>query len=225
MIFQENRSFELVLGILVLSILWVGAKSQCSDDCDALASFYVWNGANLTFISNTFSTTIKDILSYNPQITNPDIIQTQSRVNFPFSCNCIDGKFMGHQFGIQVKTRTTYPRIARLYCSNLTTVEKLQESNSYDPNNVPENAIVNVVVNCSCGNSHVSKDYGLFITYPLRPGKNLVTLANDFDLPQKLLADYNPEANFSRGSGLVFIPGKGNWSLYQGLYTHILWIF
>lgn len=92
----------------------------------------------------------------------------------------------------KVKTSTTYPRIARLYCSNLTTVEKLQESNSYDPNNVPVNAIVKVTVNCSCGNSHVSKDYGLFITYPLRPGENLVTVANDFNLPQKLLEDYNP---------------------------------
>ncbi|TMW93234.1 hypothetical protein EJD97_011997 [Solanum chilense] len=206
--FQENRSFELVLGLLVLNILWVGVKSQCSDDCDALASFYVWNGANLTFMSNTFSTPIKNILSYNPQITNPDIIRTQSRVNVPFSCSCVDGKFMGHQFDVQVKTSTTYPRITRLYCSNLTTVEKLQESNSYDPNNVPVNSIVKVIVNCSCGNSHVSKDYGLFITYPLRPGENLVTLANDFSLPQKLLEDYNPEANFSSGSGLVFIPGK-----------------
>ncbi|XP_049381806.1 lysM domain receptor-like kinase 3 [Solanum stenotomum] len=219
MIFQENRSFELVLGLLVLNILWVGAKSQCSDDCDALASFYVWNGANLTFISNTFSTTIKNILSYNPQITNPDIIQFQSRVNVPFSCSCVDGKFMGHQFDVQVKTSTTYPRIARLYCSNLTTVEKLQESNSYDPNNVPVNAIVKVTVNCSCGNSHVSKDYGLFITYPLRPGENLVTVANDFNLPQKLLEDYNPEANFSRGSGLVFIPGKDQNGTYPPLRT------
>ncbi|XP_015065171.1 lysM domain receptor-like kinase 3 [Solanum pennellii] len=216
---QENRSFELVLGLLVLNILWVGVKSQCSDDCDALASFYVWNGANLTFMSNTFSTPIKNILSYNPQITNPDIIQFQSRVNVPFSCSCVDGKFMGHQFDVQVKTSTTYPRIARLYCSNLTTVEKLQESNSYDPNNVPVNSIVKVIVNCSCGNSHVSKDYGLFITYPLRPGENLVTLANDFSLPQKLLEDYNPEANFSSGSGLVFIPGKDQNGTYPQLRT------
>ncbi|CAN4078400.1 unnamed protein product [Withania somnifera] len=209
MIFQESRSFELVLGILVLNILWVGAKSQCSDGCDALASFNVWNGTNLTFISRSFSTTIKNILSYNPQITNPDIIQYQSRVNVPFSCSCVNGKIMGHQFGLQVKSSTTYPRILRFYYSNLTTVEKLQESNSYNPNNVPANAIVNVIVECFCGNSHVSKDYGLFITYPLRSNENLDTLANDFNLPKELLKDYNPGANFSRGSGLVFIPGKG----------------
>lgn len=210
MIFQESRIFELVLGILVLNILWVGAKSQCSDDCDALASFYLWNGANLTFISYSFSTTIKNILSYNPQITKPDTIQFQSRVNVPFSCGCINGEFMGHQFDLQVKTSTTYPRIVRFYFSNLTTVEMLQKSNSYDPNNVPVNSIVKVIVNCSCGNSQVSKDYGLFITYPIRPNETLATIANDFKLPQKLLEDYNPEANFSRGTGLVFIPGKGN---------------
>ncbi|MCD7472899.1 hypothetical protein HAX54_014316 [Datura stramonium] len=219
MIFQGNRSFELVLGILVLNILWVGAKSQCSEGCDALASFYVWNGTNLTFISRSFSTTIKNILSYNPQITDPNIIRFQSRVNVPFSCSCVDGKFMGHQFALQVKNTTTYPRIVRFYYSNLTTVEKLQESNSYDPNNVPAKAIVNVPVNCSCGNSHVSKDYGLFITYPLRPNENLITIANDFNLPQKLLEDYNPEANFSRGSGLVFIPGKDQNGTYPPLRT------
>ncbi|CAN4083739.1 unnamed protein product [Withania somnifera] len=220
MIFQESsRSLVLVLGILVLNILWVGTKSECTDGCDALASFYIWNGTNLTFISHSFSTTIKNILSYNPQITNPDVIQFQSRVNVPFSCGCVDGKFMGHQFGVQVKTSTTYPRIVRFYYSNLTTVEKLQESNSYDPNNVPANSIVNVIVNCSCGNSHVSNDYGLFITYPLRPNENLVTLANDFNLPQKLLEDYNPGANFSRGSGLVFIPGKDQNGTYPPLRT------
>ncbi|KAK4347616.1 hypothetical protein RND71_033955 [Anisodus tanguticus] len=219
MLFQENRRSMLVLGFLVLNILWVGVKSQCTDGCDALASFYVWNGTNLTFISNSFSTTIKNILSYNPQITNPDIIRFRSRVNVPFSCSCVNGKFMGHQFGVQVKASTTYPRIARLYYSNLTTVEKLQVLNSYDPNNVPANAIVNVIVNCSCGNSHVSKDYGLFITYPLRPDENLVTVADDFNLPQKLLEDYNPEVNFSRGSGLVFIPGKDQNGTYPLLRT------
>ncbi|XP_060193022.1 chitin elicitor receptor kinase 1-like [Lycium barbarum] len=219
MVFHENRRFELVLGILVaLNILWV-AKSQCSDDCDALASFYVWNGTNLTFISNSLSTTIKNILSYNPQITNPDIIRYQSRVNVPFSCGCVDGKFMGHQFGVKIRAGTTYPRIAQLYYSNLTTVKNLQELNSYDPNNVPANSIVNVIVNCSCGNSRVSKDYGLFITYPLRPNENLVTVANEFNLPQKLLEDYNPEADFSRGSGLVFIPGKDGNGTYPPLRT------
>ncbi|XP_016459977.1 lysM domain receptor-like kinase 3 [Nicotiana tabacum] len=219
MIFQESRIFELVLGILVLNILWVGAKSQCSDDCDALASYYLWNGANLTFISSSFSTTIKNILSYNPQITKPDTIQFQSRVNVPFSCGCVNGEFMGHQFDLQVKTSTTYPRIVRFYFSNLTTVEMLQKSNSYDPNNVPANSIVNVTVNCSCGNSQVSKDYGLFITYPFRPNETFATIANDFKLPQKLLEDYNPEANFSRGTGLVFIPGKDQNGTYPPLRT------
>ncbi|KAH0646149.1 hypothetical protein KY290_034890 [Solanum tuberosum] len=100
---------------------------------------------------------------------------------------------MGNSWAISLVCRstiTTYPRIARLYCSNLTTVEKLQESNSYDPKIVPANAIVNIIVKCSCGDSHVSKDYGLFITYPLCTDQNLVTVANEFNVPQKLLEDY-----------------------------------
>ncbi|KAK4360907.1 hypothetical protein RND71_019859 [Anisodus tanguticus] len=157
--------------------------------------------------------------SYNPQITDADQIQYKSRVNVPFSCGCVNGKFMGHQFSVQIKASTTYRRINWLYYSNLTTVEKLQELNSYDPNNVPVNAIVNVIVNCSCGNSHVSKDYGLFITYNLRPHENLVTVANEFNLPQKLLEDYNPEANFSKGNRLVFIPGKDQNGTYPPLRT------
>ncbi|KAK4739179.1 hypothetical protein R3W88_002876 [Solanum pinnatisectum] len=87
---------------------------------------------------HAFSTTIKNILSCNPQITNTDT-QFQSRVNVPFSYSCVDGKFIGHQFGVQVKT-----------------------------------------------------NYAQFITYPLRPDQNLVTVANEFNLPQKLLEDYNP---------------------------------
>ncbi|WMV11890.1 hypothetical protein MTR67_005275 [Solanum verrucosum] len=75
-------------------------------------------------------------------------------------------------------------------CFKIVDIER--SLNSYDPDNVPANAIVNIMVKCSCGDSHVSKDYGQFITYPLRPDQNLVTVANEFNLPQKLLEDYNP---------------------------------
>ncbi|MFS7967144.1 putative non-specific serine/threonine protein kinase [Helianthus anomalus] len=45
---------------------------------------------------------------------------------------------------------------------------------SYDRNPIPnDDATINVMVNCSCGNSSVSKDYGLFLTYPLRVGETL----------------------------------------------------
>ncbi|KAJ7964817.1 putative Receptor protein kinase [Quillaja saponaria] len=52
------------------------------------------------------------------------------------------------------------------------------------------------------------KDYGLFITYPLLEEDSLQSIANQTDLDATLLERYNPGVNFSRGSGLVFIPVK-----------------
>lgn len=201
---------------LVLIIFWVGGggvvvveSSKCGGDdgCEALASYYLWDGATLTVIARVLSTTINTILDYNPQITNPNLIQMGSRVNVPFSCGCFNGEFMAHQFVYQSRPGNTYQRISSLVYSNLTTVEMLEKFNNNNNNN---SQLVNVVVNCSCGNSKVSKDYGLFISYPLRVGESLSSVANEFDLPEKLLEDYNPGMDFGNGSGLIFVPGKGN---------------
>lgn len=55
----------------------------------------------------------------------------------------------------------------------------------------------------------MSKDYGLFVTYPLREGETLESVAAENNLTADVVRSYNPSANFSSGSGLVFIPGKG----------------
>ena len=202
--------FEFISSLLVLIIFCVRVESSCSDGCDALGSYYLWPDVNLTFISTVFSTSVSQIRSYNPQITNPDFIDRDTRINVPFSCGCVGGEFMGHQFDYQIRSGNYYQLIAERYYSNLTTVEMLRSFNSYDPDRLPDvNAILNVTVNCSCGNSRVSRDYGLFVTYPLRPGENLSSLASESQLPEELLRDYNPGSNFSSGSGLVFIPGRG----------------
>ncbi|KAL0328758.1 UNVERIFIED_CONTAM: Chitin elicitor receptor kinase [Sesamum calycinum] len=214
---QEKRILDIFFGFLVLNLFWVGVESQCSKGCQALASYYIWDGANLTFISTTFSTTVNNIVSYNPQITNPDLIRFGTRLNVPFSCGCINSDFMGHQFIHQIRTGNTYQRLAELYYSNLTTVEMLTRFNSYPPESLPPGAQLNVTVNCSCGNSRVSKAYGLFITYPLRPGESLSSVANEFSLPERLLQDYNPGVDFSSGSGLVFVPGKDQNGTYPPL--------
>ncbi|KAL6992837.1 hypothetical protein U1Q18_010957 [Sarracenia purpurea var. burkii] len=155
------------------------------------------------------STSIPEIQSYNPQITNPDDIDFGARVNVPFSCGCVRENFLGHVFLYAIHRGDNYYLIAKEYYSDLTTVELLQSFNSYDTLMVPDYGLLNVTVNCSCGNSKVSKDYGLFITYPLRPGENLSSVAGEFNLSEQLLQDYNPNSNFGAGSGLVFIPGKG----------------
>ncbi|KAL2253309.1 UNVERIFIED_CONTAM: LysM domain receptor-like kinase 3 [Sesamum indicum] len=207
---REKRSLDIFFGFLVLNLFWAGVESQCSKGCQALASYYIWEGANLTFISTTFSTPVNNIVSYNPQITNPDLIRSGTRLNVPFFCGCINSEFMGHHFIHQIRAGNTYLRLAELYYSNLTTVEMLTRFNSYPPESLPAGAQLNVTVNCSCGNSRVSKAYGLFITYPLRPGESLSSVANEFSLPERLLQDYNPGVDFSSGSGLVFVPGRAD---------------
>ncbi|KAL5573413.1 hypothetical protein UlMin_023010, partial [Ulmus minor] len=198
-----------LLFLVFISLCFISAKSSCSKGCDlALASFYVWQGANLTSVAENFGTTPDEIVSYNkPNVTSKDSVEAFSRIRIPFSCDCIRDEFLGHIFEYPVVTGDTYEKIVANY-SNLTSVQRLRDFNSYDPNNIPNNAKVNVMVNCSCGNSQVSKDYGLFVTFPLRPGDNLETIAAVEDLPPQLLQSYNEGVNFSQGSGEVFIPGR-----------------
>ncbi|MCD7453898.1 hypothetical protein HAX54_022604 [Datura stramonium] len=58
------------------------------------------------------------------------------------------------------------------------------------------------------GNKDVSKDYGLFITYPMRPGENLSSIALATNTSSRLIQMYNPMVNFSAGSGLLYILGE-----------------
>ncbi|MED6169586.1 LysM domain receptor-like kinase 3 [Stylosanthes scabra] len=141
-----------------------------------------------------------------------------TRINIPFPCDCINGEFLGHVFEYSAIEGDTYDLIANTRYADLTTVEVLHRFNNYDPNHVPVNAKVNVTVNCSCGNSSVSKDYGLFVTYPLEEGDTLLKIANETKLDAKLLQSYNPGVNFSQGSGIVFIPGRDQNGVYVPLY-------
>ncbi|KAD3337964.1 hypothetical protein E3N88_33485 [Mikania micrantha] len=169
------------------------------------------NQSDLTFLSKIFSTTIPQILSYNPQITNQDIVAAGSRTNVPFSCACNDQDFLNHRFVYNVSSGpsgNTYSLIAETYFSGLTTVDMLRKFNSYNELSIPSGSQVNVIVNCSCGNSHVSKDYGLFITYPIGIGENLSTIANETGINENLLRGYNPGSNFLN-TDLVFVPGRG----------------
>ncbi|XWS75772.1 hypothetical protein CRYUN_Cryun01aG0121000 [Craigia yunnanensis] len=205
---------------LFISISSISVESSCTKGCDvALASYYAWQGSNLTFISEVlqsslvpFSTTDFDtILNYNKQVPNKDSFEAFSRLNIPFPCDCINGEFLGHEFNYSVRSRDPYDKIATEYYSNLTTVEWLEKFNTYPPTNIPDTGTVRVIINCSCGNATISKDYGLFITYPLRPGETLDTVLSQTNLSSDLsgsVQSYNPSVNFSSGTGLVYIPGR-----------------
>ncbi|XP_022771751.1 lysM domain receptor-like kinase 3 isoform X1 [Durio zibethinus] len=203
-----------------ISISSISVESSCSRGCDvALASYYVWQGANLTFISEVLQSSLvpfstinfDEILSYNKQVANKDSVEAFSRLNVPFPCDCINGDFLGHEFNYSIRSRDTYDKIATEYYSNLTTVAWLEQFNTYPPTNIPDTGTVRVVVNCSCGDAALSKDYGLFVTYPLRPNETLDSVLTQSNLSSDLsglVQSYNPGVNFSSGAGLVYIPGR-----------------
>ncbi|KAK6932775.1 Serine-threonine/tyrosine-protein kinase, catalytic domain [Dillenia turbinata] len=215
--FNRHRVPPLFFFFIFSQILFLNCvEPKCPRTCDlALASYYVWEGTNITFIAEVLSSSRDTIVQYN-DLTNADSVIAGTRVNVPFSCDCIeDGGFLGHTFTYSVRSGDTYTTVAETYYSNLTTIAMLEKYNSYAENRIPDNAVLNVTVNCSCGNASVSKDYGLFITYPLQPGENLSSISNSSGISAQLLQEYNPNSNFS--SGLVYIPGKDDTGSYRPL--------
>ena len=205
----------LVLLVLVSVLPFISiAESKCSKGCDlALASYYFWE-TNLTFIAQVLQSNLNinpsTIVSYNKQtIANENSVQDGVKARVPFPCDCINGQFLGHMFEYTIHSGVSYMTVAQVYYANLTTYQLLQQYNSYDPNDTNTNTKLNVMVTCSCGSSSVSKDYGLFITYPLRSEDTIESIASATSLSAALLESYNPGKNFSQGSGVVYIPAKG----------------
>lgn len=177
----------------------------------------MWSKSNLSYLNQVTGVPISTILSYNPQISNQDSVIAGTRTNIPFRCDCIGGEFLGHAFTYDVVSGDNYKTIAEQYYSNLTTVQLLRKFNSYPDFNIPDTGRLNVTVNCSCGDKDVSKDYGLFVTYPLRPGESLASVALASNLSSTLVRSYNPTANFSDGTSVVYIPGKDQSGSYPPL--------
>nr|XP_034901101.1 lysM domain receptor-like kinase 3 isoform X2 [Populus alba] len=217
---------KLGLGFILLLLLCYSIESKCRKGCDlALASYYVWQDADLTFIAEVMQSSIlkssdfDTILRYNPQLPSKDSLSSFIRINIPFPCDCIEGQFLGHFFNYNVRSQNTYTDVANTYYANLTTIPSLVYFNNYSEFNIPDNGKLNVSVNCSCGDSSVSKDYGLFMTYPLQPNDTLESIAKQNNVTQELLQRYNVGFNFSRETqtGVVYIPTKDADGSYRPL--------
>ncbi|XP_028063134.1 chitin elicitor receptor kinase 1-like [Camellia sinensis] len=210
MIIPSSNTMRLVL-ILFYLLLFFSFKvdAKCRSGCNlAIASYNIWEGTNLTYISHIFGKKISEILSFNPNIQNPNMIWVNTRVNIPFPCECLNGDFLGHTFTYKTQPSDTYAKIAEVVFANLTTIEWIQTMNVYDPTQIPEYVPVNVTVNCSCGDGQVSMDYGLFATYPLQPGEDLWSVAAESGVEAQLLRRYNMGSDYGNGSGILFVPAK-----------------
>ncbi|CAN8258521.1 unnamed protein product [Cochlearia groenlandica] len=210
----------LLIHILLLSpsYLFLAVESKCDTTCDlALASYHVWEGATLSVINQNLDSPaapfngvdFEQILSYNSDITNKDLIQSGSRVLVPFPCECQqNGDFLAHTFRYRVGSGDTYEAVASRSYANLTTAESLQRTNSFPATNIPSSATLNVSVRCFCGNESVSREYGLFVTYPLRNEDSLDSISRSSGVSAEILRRFNPGVDFSSGDGIVYVPGK-----------------
>ncbi|XP_010488178.1 PREDICTED: chitin elicitor receptor kinase 1-like [Camelina sativa] len=213
---------ELMIIFSPLLLLFFAVESKCMGSCGlALASYYVENEQSLSIINQYLSSPVspynqinyEPILRYNRNIQNNNknkdlIIPIGSRVLVPFPCECQPGDFLGHNFTYRFQQIDTYERVAIRRYANLTTEVSLQGRNPFPANNIPPSATLNVLVNCSCGDESVSKDYGLFVTYPLRPEDSLDMIAKSSGVPGDIISRYNPGVDFSSGNGIVFVPGR-----------------
>ncbi|XBI50768.1 hypothetical protein VPH35_114128 [Triticum aestivum] len=219
--------FRLLLLLLLLaSNTATAARDGCSVGCDlAVGSYYAPKDTNITYIASIFGLSDYRILGkYNPGLRSLDFLAAGDRVDVPFPCECLArpsdpaSTYLAASIPYNVATGDTYVSIASNYI-NLTTADWLQATNSYPPNNIPDVAIVNVTVNCSCGDARISTDYGLFRTFPLRDWETLKSVAatRDFSSPEQmdLLSRYNPGMDGVTGSGLVYIPAQASTILMQ----------
>lgn len=202
--------FGLSFLFLLLAYKSFIAESKCSKTCDlALASYYISYGTNLTYVSKIMQSKVLSkrevIVNYNTDtVPNSDLVIVSTRVNVPFPCDCINDEFLAHTFLYEVQHGDNYDSIAKLTFSNLTTGEFMERVNIYTTNTIPEFAKVNVTVNCSCGSREVSKDYGLFITYPLNSEDTLESIAKDTDLD----AEVQPWCEFQPRVRSCFYSGE-----------------
>ncbi|XP_031260108.1 uncharacterized protein LOC116118275 [Pistacia vera] len=108
-------TFHLLL-LLLLSVGVLEAQAKCKTGCRlALASYYV---------------------------PNQDSIPAGERINVPFSCDCLNGDFLGHTFTYETVFGDTYDKVASLPFANLTTEDWVHRVQHFDPTRIPDGALI-----------------------------------------------------------------------------------
>ena len=91
--------FGFSVFLLFLASFLLIAESKCTNACGlALASYYIWEGSNLTYIAQIMESEVvsgtEDIVSYNGDtVPSKDYIQSTPRVDVPFPCDCTERNF------------------------------------------------------------------------------------------------------------------------------------
>eukprot|EP00249_Psilotum_nudum_P023097 c28746_g1_i1 orf=348-2288(-) len=225
-LWREDKRFGFAFLLCWIASLWVpwlriaGAKCIPREGCSvALAYYSVASNQTLLDIATLFQTSVTKIQSYN-NISNPNLVELGQTVLVPFQCDC-DSDQLSHKFQYTVQSGDTATTIAQVKYEFLSTTEWMSAVNTQDINEIYPNNVLNVPVNCSCGNPKVSKAYGLFATYVAEDNDSLARLSEKFNISANLLQQYNSVDlnNLQTHASIVFAPEKDGRGVYPAFNT------
>ncbi|KAI5080807.1 hypothetical protein GOP47_0003990 [Adiantum capillus-veneris] len=192
------------------------------DRCQAWALFVVPPNDTLYLIANRFSLDNFTVLQNLNDISDPDNILPGQLLRIPFSCNCVgSGTTLFHAFSYSVVSGDQDDTVAMMKFSNLTTAGAIDSTNGGAESILP-GMVLQVPINCSCGDPTVSEDYGMFGTYSAQPNDSLSSLSRQFNISEELLRKYNPAVSFDPLQpfiSILFIPMKNSSGQYPSLVT------
>ncbi|CAM6027754.1 unnamed protein product [Sphagnum balticum] len=209
---------------LFLTLEFLKVESTCvpPTECTAALYYIVKQGDTLADISNHFQTNTSVIQTYNPNITNVNDILAGNSIYIPFPCSCTNDQLL-HQFSYSVQSGDNLTYIASGIYEGFTKIDWIAAASPSvsNPNSILPEQLLQIPVNCTCGNASVSTKYGFFATYVVQNGDTGSSIALKFNITESLLQQYNPGANFSPSS-ILFVPAKGTSSNGNGVNVGVI---
>lgn len=186
--------------------------------CNVALAYYIYDSdydGNLSNIATRFQTSERDILFYS-HLNSTTTLKSGQPLRIPFACGCGNNQ-LGHNFSYTVVTNDTANTIASQRYQFLTTVESMVQANSQDLNTIFPSNILQVPVNCSCGDPSVNSSYGLFLTYIAEENDNAAVLSRRFNVSADLVQSFNKDVNLNilqTRVSVVFVPIEDGNGMY-----------
>ncbi|KAH7446136.1 hypothetical protein KP509_01G040800 [Ceratopteris richardii] len=206
------KALKQAVIVLLFLAVWMQSQVRAQTDCvscDAWALYVLPPNQTLYTVQILFSLPNYTELQKFNNITNVMEMNPGTLLYVPFTCDChTSGTTFSHSFSYSVSEGDQIQTIASMKYSNLTTAEAIQSA-SPNANSLLPGTVLQIPVNCSCGDSSVSKHYGMFGTYTAQPGDTLSSLSKKFDIQQEFIRQYNPTVSFDTlqpFTSILFIP-------------------
>lgn len=204
--------------VVLLPEMFRFAQATCvpPGGCSVALAYYTFNSATEASLSNVasrFQASENDIRRYSG-LDNSSAIRSGKALHIPFACQCEEDN-LWHNFSYTVASGDTAINISTMKYGFLTNLPQMQAVNTRDLNSIYAFNILNIPVNCSCGDPAINSSYGLFLTYIAQENDTAESLSRKFNVTADLLQRYNQDVNLNQlqeSVSMLFVPsqdGKG----------------